>query len=102
MIVETIDTDGFLAVADDGPSEIEDFGELVTLANIFESAGIIFGGEKIIAVLEEDAFAHVFEGISVGPADADGFFGEGNGLLLLSMDCVFGEDPINLMFHEVL
>src|SRR5690349_10607609 len=83
LFVEAIDRDALFAVALDGAGEVEDLGELVALADVLEGAGIIFGGEEIIAVLEPEAFADIFERIGVGPADADGFFGQRNGLFAL-------------------
>ena len=79
-------------MADDGAGEVEEFGELVALAHVFEGAGIVFGGEEVIAVCEAEAFADVFEGVGVGPADADGFFGEGDDLFLLSWSFCFGKN----------
>jgi hypothetical protein len=102
MLVGPVDLEVFLAVADDGTGEIEDLGELVALADVFEGAGIIFGGEEVIAVFKPDAFADVFEGVGVGPADADGFFGQSNGLFALFVDGFLGLDPGDLMGHEVL
>jgi len=101
MAVELVDGQGFLAVGKYCSAEIKDFGEFVTLANVFEGAGVIFGGEEIIAVFEPEPFADVFESIGVGPADTDGFFGEGKGLASLGVDGVLGEDPVELMDHEV-
>jgi len=51
MFVEAIDGEILLTVAGDGAGEIEDFGELVALADVFEGRWIIFGREKIIANL---------------------------------------------------
>jgi len=81
--------------------KVKDFCELITLLNVFEGAGIIFGGEEIITVFEHDAFADVFEGVGIRPADADGFFGEDDGFLMTLVDRPFGEDPVDLVFHEM-
>ena len=101
MLVRTVDLDVFLAVAGDGMGEIKDLGKGVTLADVFERAGIILGREKVIAVSEAEALADIFEGVGMGPADADGFFGEGKGLAALGVDVFFGFDPVDLVGHEV-
>src|SRR5256885_3691258 len=52
---------------------------LFPYTTLFRSrAGPIFGDEEVIAFLVAKAFADVFEAVAVGPADADGFFGEGD------------------------
>ena len=89
-----------LAVTDDGAGEIKDFGELIALANIFECAGIIFGGEEVIAIFEPEPFANVFKGVGIGPADANGFFGESDDLFAVVVDRFFGLDPGELVRHE--
>src|SRR5439155_22921340 len=91
-----------LAVGDDGPGEVVNLAELVRQANILYGAWIIFGGEEVVAVFEAESFAKVFEGIGVGPADADGFLGERKGLFVLRVDLILGENPVYLMWHEVL
>jgi len=58
-------------------------------------------GEEVVAIAETKSFADVFEGIGVRPADTYRFFGESDGFLVLAMDFVFGEDPIDLVFHEM-
>ena len=100
-IIEAIDGEDFLAVANDRAGEVEDFGELVALPDVFEGAGIVFGDEEVIAFGEAEAFADVFEGVGGGPADADGFFGEGENGLTSGVDRVLGLDPIDLVRHEV-
>ena len=82
--VEAIDFEVVFAVGDDGAGEIEEVGEFVATAHVFERAGIVFGDEKVVAICEAKAFANVFEAIAEGPADADGFFGEGEDLFLAS------------------
>ena len=69
-------------------------------AHVFEGAGIIFGGEEVIAVFEVEAFADVFESVGKGPADADGFFGEGEGWFALGAPKFLGFDPVDLVRHE--
>ena len=88
-------------MAGDGTREVENFGELVALADIFESTLIIFGGEEIIPVFEPEPFADVFEGVGVGPADADGLFGQGDSLFSLFVDGFFGLNPGDLVRQEV-
>ena len=99
--VKALDFDVFFAAGDDGAGVVEEVGEVIAEAHVFECAGIIFGGEEVVAVAEVKAFADVFEGVGVGPADADGFFGEGEGLAALVVDGFFGFDPVDLVRHEV-
>jgi hypothetical protein len=87
---------------DDSAGEVKEFSELVDLVHVFEGAGPILGGEEIIALFELEAFAHVFEGVGVGPADADGFFDEGEGLFAGGVDGALGLDPVGLVRHEML
>ena len=88
-------------VGDDGAGEIVELGEVVAEAKVFEGAGIIFGGKEVVAIFKAEAFTNVFEGIGVGPADADGFFGKGEGLKALGVDGVLGLDPVDLIGQEV-
>ena len=99
--VEAGDLEGFFAAGEDGFGEVKEFGELPGELHVFEGGGIIFGGEEVIAFMEAEAFADVFEGVGVGPADADGFFGEGADLLALGMERVFVLDPMDLVEGEV-
>ena len=78
--VEAFYFDVIFAMGDDGAGEVEEAGKVLSKMHIFQGARIIFGGEEIIAVFKQDAFADVFEGIGVGPADADGFLGQDDGL----------------------
>jgi len=87
-------------VGDDEAGGVEHIGKLFADAHVFECAGIIFGGEQVIAVFEVEAFADVFVGVGVGPADADGFFGKDEGLFVLGVEVVFGEDPVKLIGSE--
>ncbi len=77
--IEAGDFQVILAMRDDGAGEVEETSEIVSQEHVFQGARIILGGEEIIAVREAQAFADVFESVAVGPADADGFFGEGKG-----------------------
>ncbi len=99
--VGTIDGEELLAVAGDGAGEIVDLSELVALADVFESTGIIFGGEEVIAVFEPKAFADVLERVGESPADADGFLGQGDRVFSLGVDRVFRLDPCRLVGHEM-
>jgi hypothetical protein len=101
MFVEAREFEVFFAVGEDGAGEVEEVGEGIDLVHVFEGTGEVFGGEEVIALLEEEAFADVFEAIAKGPADPDGFFGEGVHLLTLGVEGVFGQDPVNLVRGEM-
>ncbi len=81
---------------------MEEFEELAGEAHVFESTGVVLGGEEVVAVGKVEALANVFEGVGVGPDDADRFFGEGEDLFLLGVEFVLGQDPGELVGHEVL
>ena len=100
-VIEALEGEVFLISGEDGAGEVEDFGELVALLEVFKGAGIIFGGEEVIAFFEPEPFANVFEAVGEGPADANGFFGEGDGLFALIVDGLFGLYPFDLVRHEV-
>jgi hypothetical protein len=74
-------------------------GEPEDLAHVFEGTGVIFGGEEVVAIFELEAFANVFEGVSHGPADADGLLGEGEGLFALGVNGALGLYPRELVGH---
>ncbi len=99
---EAFDFKVIFAVGDNGPGEVEEFGEVVSQTHVFQGTGVIFGGEEIIATGKVEAFAHVFEGVGISPTNADGFFSEGEGGSFLSMEIIFAEDPGDLVRHEVL
>jgi len=99
--VKAFDFNVLFSVRDDAAGEVKELGEFIDLLHVFQSAGPVFGGEKVIAFLKAKAFAHVFEAVGVGPADADGFFGERVGLLLFSVDGVLALDPVKLVRHEM-
>jgi hypothetical protein len=99
--VEGFDFDYVFAMAEDGAGETKHVGEIVNLIHVFESAGPIFGDEEVIAIGEAKTFADIFEAVAGAPADADGFFGQGEDLLVLGVDGVLGLDPVDLMGHEV-
>ena len=46
------------------------------------------------------ALANVLEGVGVRPADTNGFFGEGHGLLFAGVDGFFGANPVELVREE--
>ena len=99
--IEAIDFEVLFAVRDDGAGEVEELGGGVGRLNVFEGAGVIFGGKEVIALFVTEAFADVFEGVAEGPADADGFFGEGEGLFALGVHEVVGLNPDGLVGHEI-
>jgi hypothetical protein len=101
VAIEARDAHVFLAVGDDGAGEIEELGEAVSQADVFNGAGIIFGDEKVITAGKVEAFADIFEGVAIGPADADGFFGEGHDLFAVAVKVVLGFDPGDLVGQEV-
>jgi len=90
-----------LAVGDDGLGEVKELDEFFCGAHVFERARVVFGGKKVIAIVEAQSFDNVFESVGVGPADADGFFGESECLLLLIVKLLFGEDPGELVWEEI-
>jgi len=99
--IEARDFQEFFAMREDGTGEIEEAREAVAEFHVFEGRGIIFGGEEVIAFLEAEAFADVFEGVGIGPADADGFFGESESGSALGVERALGFNPIELVRHEV-
>ncbi len=98
--VEPRHFDAFFSVRNDRAGEVVEFGKLVRLAHVFQRALVILGREEVIAFLEPEALADVLEGIGVGPADPDRFFGEGKGLQVAGVDGVFGFDPVDLVWQE--
>jgi hypothetical protein len=64
------------AIRDNGFGVVKELAEVEAGLDIFESGGLIFGSEEVVAAGEVEAFEDVFEGIGEGPADADGFFGQ--------------------------
>ena len=101
-LVQFMNGDGFFAMTGDGVGEVKDFGEMIALADVLEGAGVIPGGEEVISIGMEDALADVFESVGVGPSNADGFLDESDGLLVLRREFLLGEDPANLVGHEVV
>ncbi len=99
--IEAADSDEVFAVRNHVASDAEKFGEFEDLAHVFERTGPIFGGEEVIAFSEAESFADIFEGVGKSPADANGFFGEGDDLLFALMERVFGENPGELVGGEV-
>ena len=100
--IERVDLEDVLAVAEDGAGEAEHVGEVVNVVHVFEGAGIVFGDEEVIAFGEAQAFADIFEAVAEGPADANGFFGEGEGWYFGLVERVFSFDPTHLVVSEVL
>ena len=95
LLIEARDFVGFLAIGDDETSGIEKISHLSAQAHVLEGALIIFG-----AIFKAEAFADIFESVGIGPADADGFFSEGKGLLAQGMNGVFGLNPMDLIGYE--
>jgi hypothetical protein len=87
-------------VGDDCLGEVVDASELVSDTHVFERAGIVFRCEQVVATSKPESLANVFECVSVGPADADGFFGEGEDLFFLFVELVFGANPRDLVWEE--
>jgi len=63
--------------------------------NVFEGAGVVFGGKEVIAFFMMETFADVFESVGEGPADADRLFGQGKGLFALGVHEVVGLNPMD-------
>ena len=101
MRIERFYFDEIFAVAEDSAGVTEHIGEVVHMVHVLEGAGPVFCDEEVVAVGETEAFANVFEAVTEGPADADGFFGEGEDLFLCFMERVFGFDPVDLVEGEV-
>jgi len=99
-VVEARDFTEFFTVRKDGASEVEQFDHLFADAHVFEGAGVIFGGKEVIAILEVQTLANVFESVGKGPADANGFFGKGECWFALGADDVFGLNPVDLVWSE--
>ena len=88
-------------MGDNGFCEIADVSEFFCDAHVFECAGVIFGGEEVIAIFEAQSFADIFEGVGVGPADANRFFSEGEDWLFACVERVFCVNPRDLIREEV-
>ena len=82
--------------------EVEDLGEAIALLNVLEGALIVFRREQVIPLPEPEPFADILERVGVGPADADGFLGEGNHAFALIMKRGFRLNPLDLVRCEVL
>ena len=87
-------------VRDDGAGEIEQLSEAITKTHEFDGGGIIFGGKEVIAFFEAEPFTDVFETIGKGPADANGFFGQGEDLVASRVERIFGLNPMDLVLDE--
>ena len=99
--IEGFDFDDVFTMAEDGAGVTEQVGEGVNLVHVFESAGPVFGNKKVIAIWKAEAFADVFETVTKGPADTDGFFCEGEDLFFGFVKGVLGFDPADLIMGEV-
>jgi len=99
--IERLHFDEIFAMTEDGAGVTQHVGEFVNLIHVFEGAGPIFGDEKVIAVFEPETFANVFEAVAESPADADGFFGEGENLFFGFVERVLGFNPSDLVTGEI-
>ena len=99
--IERFHLDQVLAVAENGAGVAQHVGEVINVVHVFEGAGPIFGDEEVIAIFEAESFADVFEAVAEGPADADGFFCEGEDLLFGFVERVFGLNPGDLVLGEI-
>ena len=99
--IEGLDFNNVFAVAEDCAGVAEHVSEVVNLVHVFERAGPVFGDEEVIAVWKAEAFADIFETIAKSPADADGFFGEGEDLPFSFVERVLGFDPADLVGSEI-
>src|SRR4051812_1536824 len=99
--IEAVNFEVIFAMIDDGAGKGKQGSHVFGEAHVFESAGIIFGGEEIIAVFEVEPFADIFESIGIGLADLDGFFGEGEDLFALLVKFIFTQNPGELVRHEI-
>ena len=102
VAVEGFGFEDVLAVAEDGAGIAEHVGEGVNILHVFQGAGPILGGEEIVAFFEAEAFTNVFEAVTEGPANANGFFRESKDLPFGLMKGVFGLDPTDLVRGEVM
>ena len=82
LLVEARHFEVIFALRENDAGTIKELGKPPALADVLEGAGIILGGEEIIAFAEMKALANVFESIGISPANADGFFGQRHHLLL--------------------
>ncbi len=100
--IEGFDFDDVFPVAENGAGVTKHIGEVVNLVHVFERAGPVFRHEEVVAILKAEAFADIFETVAKGPADTDGFFGEGKDLFFCFVERVFGLDPADLVVGEVI
>jgi hypothetical protein len=100
-VVEAINFEAAFPVVDDGAGEVEELGKAFGLEHVFEGGGIIFGDEEVVAFGEAEAFADVFEAVTKGPANANGFLGEDEGALMSGAERFLGLNPVELVGDEV-
>ncbi len=100
--VEGFDFEEVFAVGEDGTGEAEDAGEFINPAHVFEGGGPVFSDEEIVTARVAEAFADVFEAVGEGPADADGFFGEGKDTEAAGVVGLFRFDPGDLVWGKEL
>ena len=70
-------------------------------AHVFERTWIVLGGEEIVAVFGAESFDDVFEGVGVGPTDANGFLGESEDLSFALVERAFCANPRDLIREEI-
>ena len=101
MGIEGFYFDEVFAVAQDRTRVAHHTGEFINLVHVFEGAGPVFGDKEVISVAKAEPFADIFEAVTKCPADADGFFGEGEDLFFVFVEGVFGFDPGDLVTGEI-
>ena len=99
--IEIVNFDVVLAMTEHVAGVAEEIGEVVNLVHVFEGTGQVPGDEEIIAPGKAETFADIFEAVTEGPADADGFFGQGADLFFGFVKGVFRADPTDLIRSEV-
>ena len=88
------------AVRDDEASDVEKVEDAFAEVHVFESAGVIFGDEEVIALFEAKPFADIFKSVGEGPTNANGLFGECKGGFAQGVQSVFSVNPVDLVRHE--
>ena len=99
--VEARDVEVIFAAGEDAAGKIKELDETKSLVHVLEGTGPVFGDEEIITIFVMETFADIFEAVAIGPANADGFFSEGKGGPVLSVDEIVGLDPDGLVRGEV-
>ena len=95
--IEVMNFEIAFAMIEDAASEVKELNEAVSELHVLEGARPILSDEKVITIFVMKAFADIFERIGKGPADANRFFGQGEGLLVLGVHDIVGLDPNGLV-----